>query len=337
MARKDEILLLATGGTIVSPKKAGQAVPAAARDLLDRAGGYLALRGFIVKIKRPFGEAGLDSSLIGPAQWVRLTNEICGALSDKLKGVMIVHGTDTMSYTAAWLSICFAFLPMPVILTGSQQTPDDTPFDGDANLLGAARLVAEGMDGVAIYFDGKVFNGFCAHKGHTEDFNAFRALMLPPGSFYDALRGQAITGYARGGDEPPSIERILSLPETEIVARARGVGVCFVLPGGLPNFSGEEKIILIVGFGAGNMPSAYHAALSLAFSGKRKPCIIACSQAQEGHVKAFLYGEVGIGELKNAGFIVFEQKFSLEFTVTAAYYSVLCSDEPGQTLAFFLR
>lgn len=333
---KDKVLIIATGGTIVSPQKNGKASPdaAATHELLGRVKEYLTSRGFEVTIRQPFGEAGMDSSRIGPTEWVKLANEIRRSQNDSLKGVIVVHGTDTMAYTAAWLSICFASLPLPIILTGSQQTPDETPFDGNVNLLGAARLVADGLDGVAIYFAGKLFSGFCAHKGHTEDFDAFRSLTLPSGSFHNALRGQAVTGYARSEAEPPNLEKILSLSEIEIAAATRKVGVCFVLPGCAPMLSGKEEILLIVGFGVGNMPSSYHAALIETFSGKRKPCIIACSQAQEGRVKAAIYKSVGIGELGSAGFTVFERNFSFEFATAAAYYAALCSGEPERTLAF---
>jgi len=332
-AMRREVLLIATGGTIVSPKKGGSAAPdaGASRDLLSRAEGFFRSCGFSVKIVRPFGSAGIDSSDMGPVQWVKLAKEISGALSDNLQGILITHGTDTMAYTAAWLSIFFSGLGIPIILTGSQKSPDEVPFDGDANLMGAARMVIEGISGVYIYFNWRLFNGFCAHKRDSQNIDAF----CEYGYGRVGLCAEKPGSRGRPFDLPARYELILRASEEEIISASRRIAICFVLPGFSPKLSGDEDILIIVGFGAGNIPESYHREILEKYKQSNKPCVIACSQAEEGQREPWVYRNVGIGCLENRGFTVFRQRMTLEFVTAAAYFAVLAPVNTKDAVAAF--
>lgn len=335
-----EILLIATGGTIAAPQKDGKAAPDAryAGDLLEMAGNFFSSRGFVVKVARPFGDAGLDSSDIGPEHWVKIASVIDRENSGQLDGVLITHGTDTMAYTAAWMSLCFAndSFDAPIILTGSQRTPDESPFDGEANLLGAARLIADGVKGVSVYFDWKLFDGRRVHKAHTVDIDAFHSLGAPAVSYYSALQHDSGEKAAPSG-LPLNFKKVIALSDSEVAETMSKVSVCYALPGQEPHLSGDEKILIVVGFGVGNIPASYHRAIINTYNKNCKPCIIACSQSEEGERNPFLYRGVGIAELGGSGFTVFKQTYSLEHAVAAASYAALAAEEPQQVLPCFLQ
>lgn len=339
MSQRNKILVIATGGTIVSPKKGAAAAPDKefADAILGRAKEYFDAEGFAVTALRPFGESGIDSSDMGPVQWVRLAAEISRARSPELRGVLITHGTDTMAYTASWLSICFPGEGFPIILTGSQQSPDDIPFDGENNLLGAAKLAGNLGSGVGIYFDWKLYDARGAHKSNCEAIDAYRSIGGACVTYHEALRGTPFPAQG-GAGIPKDLSAILALDESSISAAARKVAVCFALPGSSPCLRGDEEVLIVVGYGAGNMPSAYHDALIKTYGGGRKPCIIACSQAEEGRKKPGAYRNVGIGGLSGQGFTVFNQgTMTLEYIAALAHYAVLTPGSPVSALAVYLE
>ncbi len=84
----------------------------------------------------------LDSSDIGPDEWSALADEIARA-RDSADGVVVIHGTDTMSYTAAALSFALGGLDRPVVLTGSQRPLGEIRSDARRNLVGMAPALLE--------------------------------------------------------------------------------------------------------------------------------------------------------------------------------------------------
>lgn len=338
MIPKDKVLVIASGGTIVSPKKGGAAAPDEnfSDAILGRAKEFFDAERLRVKAVRPFGAAGIDSSDMGPVQWVRLAAEISMAYSQELRGVLIIHGTDTMAYTAAWLSICFPGASFPIILTGSQQSPDDLPFDGENNLLGAAQLVSCGARRTGIFFDWKFYAAMRAHKADCEAIDAYRSIGGGCLTYHEALRN-ADSSAPVGEGCPANLEDILKLDDETIAAAAQKVALCLALPGVLPCVRGDEEVLIAVGYGTGNMPVSYHDILKNIYGG-RKPYIIACSQAEEGLKKPDAYKNVGIGGLTELGFTVFNQgAVTLEYITALANYAVLSGDPAGVLAAHLQR
>ena len=129
----------------------------------------------------------IDSANISPAHWARLA-DIISENHDKEDGFVILHGTDTMAYTASALSFMLEGLDKPVVLTGSQLPIGVLRTDGKENLIGAIELAAaqDPTDGgpmareVCVYFGSTLLRGNRSTKASAERFDAFRSYNLPP-------------------------------------------------------------------------------------------------------------------------------------------------------------
>ena len=120
----------------------------------------------------------LDSSDMSPADWNRIADDIATHYGD-YDGFVVIHGTDTMAYSASALSFMLEGLQKPVILTGSQIAMIEDGSDAEANLVGALRLAASDISGVSLYFDGVLLRGNRAVKTHSRKFSAFSSPDTP--------------------------------------------------------------------------------------------------------------------------------------------------------------
>jgi L-asparaginase len=120
----------------------------------------------------------IDSSNVTPSFWVKLATVI-EENYDKYDGFVVLHGTDTMSYSASMLSFMLENLNKPVIFTGSQLPMGVVRTDGRDNFINAIEIAASQIDGkplvpeVAIYFENKLMRGNRTSKFNAENFNAF--------------------------------------------------------------------------------------------------------------------------------------------------------------------
>ncbi len=127
----------------------------------------------------------IDSSDMSLRRWAQLVRIIADNY-DKYDGFVVLHGTDTMSYTASALSFMLENLTKPVILTGSQLPIGQLRTDGKENLLTSIELAsAFGEDGrpmvpeVCIYFSGRLLRGNRSTKESADGFNAFNSFNYP--------------------------------------------------------------------------------------------------------------------------------------------------------------
>lgn len=127
----------------------------------------------------------IDSSDMSLRRWAQLVRIIADNY-DKYDGFVVLHGTDTMSYTASALSFMLENLTKPVILTGSQLPIGQFRTDGKENLLTSIELAsAFGEDGrpmvpeVCIYFSGRLLRGNRSTKESADGFNAFNSFNYP--------------------------------------------------------------------------------------------------------------------------------------------------------------
>lgn len=129
-------------------------------------------------------EEPLDSSDMGPVQW-RMLARCVGEYYEQYDGFLILHGTDTMSYTASALSFMLKGLRKPVILTGSQLPIGDLRTDAKENLLTSlyyASLYEEEaavIQEVAVYFEYKLLRGNRTLKYSAEYFDAYQSPNYP--------------------------------------------------------------------------------------------------------------------------------------------------------------
>lgn len=120
-----------------------------------------------------------DSSDIGPAHWAELIRFISGNYT-RYDGFVILHGTDTMAYTASALSFGLRNLNKPVILTGSQVPMSSIRSDARRNLINAIEMATLPLREVAICFNDFVYRGNRSTKMSIGDFDAFASPNFPP-------------------------------------------------------------------------------------------------------------------------------------------------------------
>lgn len=121
----------------------------------------------------------LDSANMGVDDWVRLARDIA-ARHEEADGFVVLHGTDTMAYTASALSFMLADLGRPVVLTGSQIPLCRMRNDAESNLLGALTLAATpGWAEVGVYFHHRLLRGNRVRKVDSEGLDAFDTGNLP--------------------------------------------------------------------------------------------------------------------------------------------------------------
>lgn len=129
----------------------------------------------------------IDSSDMKPANWTEIANKIEKFYND-FDGFVVLHGTDTMAYTASALSFMLRNLAKPVIITGSQLPIGEVRTDGEENLITALQIAAavDPQDGrpmvreVAILFENYLWRGNRATKKSADNFNAFKSYNYPP-------------------------------------------------------------------------------------------------------------------------------------------------------------
>ncbi|MFU8860625.1 MAG: asparaginase [Cyclonatronaceae bacterium] len=120
-----------------------------------------------------------DSSDVTPDDWKHLAKTIFDNYNS-FDGFVILHGTDTMAYTASALSFCLNNLGKPVILTGSQIPMAVIRSDASRNLINAIEMATMPLNEVAICFNDHIFRGNRSTKISVGDFDAFSSPNYPP-------------------------------------------------------------------------------------------------------------------------------------------------------------
>lgn len=184
MSTTARILLLYTGGTIgmVKDPNTGALQPFQFEFLLHQ---IPELAQLPCVIETDAFDRPVDSSNMQPSDWMRLARRIARDY-ERYDGFVILHGSDTMAYTASALSFLLENLNKPVILTGSQLPIGITRSDARENLITTMEIACarteEGLPvvrEVAIYFEYDLYRGNRVFKNNAEDFEAFQSLNYP--------------------------------------------------------------------------------------------------------------------------------------------------------------
>jgi L-asparaginase len=176
---QNKILLIYTGGTIGMQKQPGSdmLVPFDFANIQEH---IPELKLMDKKIEAISFDQPIDSSNIRPEHWKKMAHIILENY-DKYAGFVILHGSDTMAYTASALSFMLENLSKPVILTGSQLPIGDLRTDAKENIITSIEIAGEYKNNkpvvpeVAIYFEFKLLRGNRTTKFSTDDFNAFHS------------------------------------------------------------------------------------------------------------------------------------------------------------------
>ena len=185
MKDKSSILLIYTGGTI--GMKVDPTIQALKPfDFSQILAEVPELAKFACRIDSYTFDPLIDSSDVEPSLWTSLAG-IIESQYDSYDGFVILHGTDTMAYSASVLSFMIEGLTKPVIFTGSQLPIGVPRTDGKENLISAVEIAAaKDKNGhaivpeVCIYFDNMLMRGNRARKINSDNFRAFRSDNLPP-------------------------------------------------------------------------------------------------------------------------------------------------------------
>lgn len=180
---KSKILLIYTGGTIgmVKDYSSGALRPFDFNQLLKS---IPELNQLDCKIETLSFEKPIDSSNMNPSHWINIA-EIIASNYEKHDGFVVLHGSDTMSYTASALSFLLENLTKPVIITGSQLPIGDLRTDAKENLITSIQIAALKKRGrgvvreVGLYFEYKLYRGNRTTKINAEQFQAFASLNYP--------------------------------------------------------------------------------------------------------------------------------------------------------------
>lgn len=180
---KANVLIIYTGGTFGMTRNAnGTLEPFDFESIVEHLPTIrrLGLDFSVVSFEQP-----IDSSDIGPEHWQLLTR-IIEDNYETHDGFVILHGTDTMAYTASALSFMLEGLAKPVVLTGAQLPIIDPRSDARENLITALEIAAAKEDGnpivpeVCIYFDYELLRGNRSKKVESMQFDAFDSGNYPP-------------------------------------------------------------------------------------------------------------------------------------------------------------
>lgn len=191
------ILIIATGGTIASTEDgAGLAPTMTGRELACQ----VPLLDTLCDLDfvQPMN---IDSTNMRPADWLRVAQVVRDSY-DSYDGFVILHGTDTMAYTAAALSYLVQDSEKPIVLTGSQQ-PMANPFtDAKLNLYQSVLYACDDASrDVSVVFGGKVICGTRARKQRTMSFNAFTSMNYPSLAYLRGGRVVRPAGAASLGEK----------------------------------------------------------------------------------------------------------------------------------------
>ena len=262
----------------------------------------------------------IDSSDMRPALWAQLVN-IISRNYETTDGFVILHGTDTMAYTASALSFMLGGLQKPVILTGSQLPIGVLRTDGKENLINAIELAAVQNElgapmvpEVCVYFGNQLFRGNRSTKASAERFDAFASYNCPP----LAMVGININ-YNLSNIRRPTA----GVPFTPHTALDNSVLAITLFPGirpqivehifGMPEIRG----IVLRTYGSGNAPQQPWLLNAIANATEEGKVVVNITQCDAGSVEMGLY-ETG-NQLLKAG-VVSGRDMTVECAVTKLMY-----------------
>lgn len=228
-----------------------------------------------------------DSADLTPADWLRIAEAITEREAH-YDGFVVLHGTDTMAYTASALSYLLVGIRKPVILTGAQLPLSEVRSDGREHLI-TALLLASTCDipEVCIYFGAQLLRGNRSQKVHNQSFTAFSSGNYPPlahvGVDIDVQTKlvRAPTGRETG------LNTLIRHPEVAAIQVFPGMTARVLSRLCEPPIEG----VILQTYGSGTFPTDNDQLLEVIENAvERGVIVVNCSQCHAGRVQQQLYG-----------------------------------------------
>ncbi len=247
---KDNIVLLGCGGTIGSKidYRTGAVYPSISPSDLRRS--FPELNKWKLSSKMLFS---LFSEDMGSEEWVKIAEEVDNSIKEGAEGIVLLHGTDTMSYTAAALSFMIQNPKVPVVLVGAQRSSDRPSSDNRLNLINAVYSATKKFNEVVVCMHATTNDDSCyLHRGtkvrkmHTSRRDAFKSINISPLAKVDHKKESFI-----------QLDTFRTGEYSTHIAMNPNVALIYVHPNMKPEFISklsEYDGVVFVGTGLGHMP-----------------------------------------------------------------------------------
>ena len=301
---KRKILMIYTGGTIgmKQDEKSMALVPVDISQIQEE---VPELKKFGYSIDTYSFDPVIDSSDITPEFWVNLCNLIKKNY-EKYDGFVILHGTDTMSYTASALSFMMEDLAKPVVLTGSQLPVGMLRTDGKENIISSIEIAAAVdetghamVPEVCIYFESQLYRGNRTTKYNAENFRAFRSANYPvlADVGIHIKFNRSLIQYPKRWDLPLKVRTKL---DTNVAILKIFPGIT---PAAIDAVMGTKgcRAVVLETFGSGNAPTTKQFVSTIKKWVKKGLIVVNVTQCQAGKVDMGAYA-TGVA-LREAGVV----------------------------------
>ena len=222
----------------------------------------------------------IDSANATPQDWNRITETISAKYAD-FDGFLVTHGTDTLTYTAAALTMALQGLAKPVVMTGSMLPLTEPDNDGHRNLHDAITAVQTARPGVWVQFAGRLLHGGRIRKTHSDTFDAFAAV---PSEAPPLHRGDM---FQRHAFAPCEVAILPVAPGASSAVLSYAAAQC-------------DGIVLRC-FGSGTVPNTPDLMAALQNCARRNVPVIAVSQCAEGRIALGTYAAGAILKQNDVG------------------------------------
>lgn len=245
----------------------------------------------------------IDSSDMSPRHWQIIAEDIRQNY-EKYDGFVVLHGTDTMAFTASALSFMFENLSKPVVVTGSQIPIAQLRSDGQTNLLNALYIAANyPIHEVGLFFNNKLLRGNRSKKVHSDGLAAFNSPNLPP-LLEAGIKIKPIEGVVKD-----NINQKLLVADI----KSQAIGVIMLYPGIQAEVIRNAvlqpvKALILISYGVGNAPNSKEFIQAIKHAIDNGTIVVNCTQCLKGGVDMQSYAtgntlkNLGVASAKNMTF-----------------------------------